>query len=118
MDPNQALIELRAAIEEARTEIAATTPRSLDQIENVADLFQALDEWLLAGGFAPREWNQIKRFFPLRIGTLADADSTPAYQVIAVEPDGTARFASLVDNGPVPLGTAKFRAQGANDAAR
>ena len=51
MDPNQTLKDLRAL----RAKIHADDSAD-EKAEEMATLFQALDEWLLAGGFLPRAW--------------------------------------------------------------
>lgn len=45
MDPNATLDELRSAV------------RGND-IEKVFQLFEALDNWIISGGFLPNDWNR------------------------------------------------------------
>lgn len=56
MDPDATLAELRAAMEN----LAAATlhpPVDTTQIQEAAELFDALDEWLTGDGFLPRSWD-------------------------------------------------------------
>lgn len=50
MDPNQTLHELRTLA------IAIADEGDDDRQRTFATLFQALDEWLSTGGFAPEDW--------------------------------------------------------------
>ncbi len=51
MDPNACLNELRALNERVRDGVAEPW-----QVERLAELFEALDEWLSKGGFTPEAW--------------------------------------------------------------
>jgi hypothetical protein len=54
MDPNQALSELRAAINDYQL---ATDPASAaDAADRLAEHSQAIDNWLCQGGFLPDHW--------------------------------------------------------------
>lgn len=62
MDPDAALLALRTAITEAQD--AADGDSNDEEIEawqTVGELFDALDEWLRAGGFLPKEWRDRRR---------------------------------------------------------
>ena len=57
MDPNQALIDARAACEHwANGERGDRDPVAFD---NLVSAFQALDSWLSRGGFLPRDWEKV-----------------------------------------------------------
>lgn len=51
MDPNETLRRLRAAVYAIQTPGYSAVTR-----EDMAELFDALDEWLLRGGFLPDAW--------------------------------------------------------------
>jgi hypothetical protein len=55
MDPDDTLTELRALIGLYHANLPEIDP--LTTLEQVADYFTALDEWLSSGGFLPSEWN-------------------------------------------------------------
>lgn len=52
MDPNETLRLIRATIAEMRD---GELP-SMHAADVLAELFEALDGWLIKGGFLPREW--------------------------------------------------------------
>lgn len=49
MDPNAVLAKIRAAVEESFTVSDCS-------VDDIAEAFQALDEWLSKGGFLPAAW--------------------------------------------------------------
>jgi hypothetical protein len=53
VDPNEALAEIRLLCAKDQA-----TGESLDphEVEQLVEMFQALDQWLVTGGFLPREW--------------------------------------------------------------
>ena len=57
MDPNANLKELRALVAFVLEDPDSEPFQDLtEQAENMAELFQALDEWISAGGFFPAIW--------------------------------------------------------------
>jgi len=59
MDPNQALADAREAYALVnRTEDDAED--HLQALEDLAEAFRALDEWISQGGFLPSEWQYRK----------------------------------------------------------
>jgi hypothetical protein len=56
MDPDEALKQLREAMAERDTG-KRKRARKYSQDE-IVDLFQALDQWLMQGGFLPQDWNR------------------------------------------------------------
>jgi len=62
MDPNKALKNLREAEKQYRAAPAGSMAERV-AASNMADAFEALDEWLSRGGFMPVDWRVVK---PLR----------------------------------------------------
>lgn len=60
MDPTAALNECRAHAVTILAEADRNVPRSESSAdpEAFAEAFQALDEWILKGGFLPRSWRE------------------------------------------------------------
>lgn len=57
MDPNVTLQELRALISErAQVDDAEGTGKRERLAEAIIERFEALDQWLTKGGFAPNDW--------------------------------------------------------------
>lgn len=56
MDPNAALEQLREAIADAANPDQYTDREVA--IEQIAEFFEALDNWLTNGGFLPGAWGQ------------------------------------------------------------
>lgn len=56
MDPDETLRQLRSAITEYRQ--AADPGQKLHAADRVIDHAEALDQWLINGGFPPAAWNQ------------------------------------------------------------
>ena len=54
MDPNEALKNARTALAIIRSDRDGTVTEEAQ--ENLADAFEALDEWLMKGGFLPEWW--------------------------------------------------------------
>lgn len=54
MDPDAALINLRAAINAALIEQSPDH----DSVDAIAEHFEALDGWLSRGGFLPSDWHR------------------------------------------------------------
>lgn len=61
MDPNETLRRLRGLTER----VHCGEVMSDDEIENVmeelAELVDALDEWITKGGFLPKAWQEVQR---------------------------------------------------------
>jgi hypothetical protein len=51
MDPDAALVELRALIYKSANDEADEWDH-----DRISELFQALDMWLMKGGFLPKDW--------------------------------------------------------------
>lgn len=64
MDPNATLAELRMAMTEladaasGRRHLEPGRPSLYDEIERANELWEALDGWILRGGFLPEEWEE------------------------------------------------------------
>ena len=59
MDPDEALRQLRAAIEKLKSDMRSDDTRCYDlgdSADEVIVAFEALDGWLSNGGFAPKDW--------------------------------------------------------------
>lgn len=57
MDPNEALKQLRAAVKDIlHGEPACCAEHGEMSATDLAEKFEALDEWLTMGGFRPEEW--------------------------------------------------------------
>jgi hypothetical protein len=52
MDPNTTLKQIRELV----TRIISYGSDDLDDGEELATLFEALDEWIVNGGFLPKDW--------------------------------------------------------------
>lgn len=52
MDPNTALVRLRVIM----GRILSGECVAPDKIDDAAELFEALDEWMMSGGFLPKDW--------------------------------------------------------------
>jgi hypothetical protein len=55
MDPNEVLKRLREYVKDW-SEATLNRDDSADDLDTVLDLFDALDTWIAAGGFIPRDW--------------------------------------------------------------
>lgn len=55
MDPNAALAELRQLVAE-HNELADYDSATLVRCDRMCELIEALDNWVMAGGFLPIEW--------------------------------------------------------------
>lgn len=60
MDPEQALQELREWYNEVVQDerISATRETEHARLIEVLDLFDNLDNWIISGGFLPKEWRR------------------------------------------------------------
>lgn len=59
MDPEATLAEIRAALYRSDEEFDGMYWDELrGVVEEVADYFAGLDEWLSKGGFLPRDWSR------------------------------------------------------------
>ncbi len=56
MDPNEALHLARVALSSRRREQDEDQPPDADNVDALADAFEALDNWLMHGGFLPEPW--------------------------------------------------------------
>lgn len=56
MDPNETLRKLREIVDDTLTSVARG--KRFSKIDEMADLFHALDEWLAKGGFPPDAWGR------------------------------------------------------------
>lgn len=69
MDPNEALVAIRQAVDGLRD--AENSPAvSRTQVVALVEHVQALDEWLSKGGFLPAPWNGSGRPLPFPIEPL------------------------------------------------
>ena len=59
MDPNQALIDARAACKHWHE--GERGDYDLEAFDELVNAFQSLDEWLSRGGFLPRDWRSVTR---------------------------------------------------------
>lgn len=57
MDPDEALRQLR---EEAARILEAADNEEEADATRMAELFQGLDEWVVRGGFLPKDWKSKK----------------------------------------------------------
>lgn len=65
MDPNSNLVSLRANVQEAlRLGYSAAVKVNIAQLNtlliNIAEDFDNLDEWLMKGGFLPKDWQDAR----------------------------------------------------------
>lgn len=59
MDIDQALADLRSAYsdwEDTRGDGSSIYPHGVDAADRMRDAAVAIDEWLSAGGFKPKDW--------------------------------------------------------------
>ena len=68
MDPTANLVELRELIaeyrareEKANRELVAPQHQAED-FDRIMELFEALDEWIMKGGFLPEDWARERKF--------------------------------------------------------
>jgi hypothetical protein len=65
MDPEQALVDARAACDHwhngERGERGDRGDRDLDAFDELVNAFEALDQWLSRGGFLPQDWRRVTR---------------------------------------------------------
>lgn len=54
MDPNEALRQLRLTIKQMRVDTDPAIRQA--HADEIAEYFEALDEWLTRGGFLPEDW--------------------------------------------------------------
>lgn len=57
MDPNATLSAIRNVI----FQLSAAESDSISMLKDIAEEFEALDEWLCAGGFLPTEWESNRK---------------------------------------------------------
>lgn len=57
MDPTETLRLLRLTIKQQRVDEHPLLRTA--QSEEIAECFEALDEWLSKGGFLPADWNRV-----------------------------------------------------------
>lgn len=60
MDPNEALRIARAAAKVLHTCRVVDSERGLAAIADLRDHFDALDVWLVRGGFLPADWQKAR----------------------------------------------------------
>ena len=58
MDPNASLEEIRRLIFLVRTHEVLMPAEASDALDRITDLFKALDEWIVGGGFLPEAWQR------------------------------------------------------------
>lgn len=58
MDPNETLTKLREIKRRIQANVDTGTPLSPADAPDMADLFEALDDWLSKGGFLPADWQR------------------------------------------------------------
>ena len=58
MDPNATLAEARALAAAITAGSLTTQDNAVENAERMAELFDALDQWLSKGGFLPRAWER------------------------------------------------------------
>lgn len=56
MDPEISMRNLKAALARLNDQSSNVQPINPADVDNVIDAFNALDEWLTAGGYLPSEW--------------------------------------------------------------
>jgi hypothetical protein len=56
MDPNANLAEQRRILDKLRNPFDAYTEEELSLLRRLAELVEAMDEWLTKGGFFPKKW--------------------------------------------------------------
>ena len=74
MDPNAALAEIRAEVEEVRR---LATDTEYTGAQALADKVEALDEWLSKGGFYPEAWTTRVGKATVEPGMWRHADGSP-----------------------------------------
>lgn len=55
MDPNETLREIRTLNKRVYSLAVNGRPDEYD-VQRLCELFMALDDWILSGGFAPTDW--------------------------------------------------------------
>lgn len=65
MDPNYNLKEMRELAAKMIKDYHAEDSNGIDQEDaaSMAELFEALDHWLMKGGFFPKEWREANEGF-------------------------------------------------------
>lgn len=58
MDPDAALTNARSALAAIRAGEDSQGELMTDALDDLADAFEALDQWLTKGGFLPRAWRK------------------------------------------------------------
>jgi hypothetical protein len=58
VDPNEALKRLREIVVAFRDSDGEIDLDVVGNIEDMVDYFEALDEWIMKGGFLPRDWSK------------------------------------------------------------
>jgi hypothetical protein len=58
MDPNSTLEEIRRIIED---NFKSALPLDEDGSERLCDLINALDNWIVGGGFLPESWTILRK---------------------------------------------------------
>jgi hypothetical protein len=61
MDPDANLKEQRELVRDIRRYIENEGRAPTDDTDRLVDLVEALDEWIVKGGFLPRDWRQWER---------------------------------------------------------
>ena len=56
MDPNEALRYIRKLTENIKNTIAEGIAPDPDSVNELADTWTGLDEWMSKGGFLPKDW--------------------------------------------------------------
>lgn len=79
-DPNWMLIEARNAVGDFRNAMSVSeVERSANKL---ADTFEALDEWLLKGGFLPADWLVAINPPPASVGCTCGQDFATAIEFV------------------------------------
>ena len=58
MDPNTTLAEIRRLTDSALNAWDTDPHKRNANLQRLAELTQALDEWIASGGFLPRDWSR------------------------------------------------------------
>ena len=60
MDPNANLRDMRAEASAILESLDSNCPIDPDDAAHLAELVQALDAWILRGGFLPADWQEVE----------------------------------------------------------